>query len=355
MTSPFVIFALPRSRTAWLSCFLTYREWVCAHEEIRHARSLEDVRAWLKQPCVGSAETAASPWWRLLREYAPETRVVTVRRPVADVVGSLRRSGMPLDYASVERRMRMLDHKLDQIEARWPGVLSVRFSDLESEKACRSVFEHCLPYAHDHAWWSALSGRNIQVNLDALLRYYIAYEPQLTKLALVAKQQTLAEMSRPVVEVDGVTFQTESFDTFYRDGQELFAEHLVQVGEPPDAYQHKNLPLFQALDQMGALHITTARSNGRMFGYLMSILSPSLEAVGLLTAIQTTFFASSDFRGLGMKLQRWSIASLRERGVKEIYMRAGARGSGPKMGALYRRLGATDTGQLFMLDLKEAA
>ncbi len=28
---PFVVFGLPRSRTAWLSRFLTYGDWVCGH------------------------------------------------------------------------------------------------------------------------------------------------------------------------------------------------------------------------------------------------------------------------------------------------------------------------------------
>jgi hypothetical protein len=38
MMAPYLIFALPRSRTAWLAHFLTYRDWTCLHE---HAIQVE--------------------------------------------------------------------------------------------------------------------------------------------------------------------------------------------------------------------------------------------------------------------------------------------------------------------------
>ena len=355
MIRPFFIFGLPRSRTAWMARFLTYGEWNCGHEEIRHLRSMDDVKAWLGQPCTGTAETAGAPWWRLVQCLAPDARIVVVRRPVAAVVASLMNLGLTFNEASLTVAMQRLDAKLDQIERRVPGVLSVQFDDLATEATCARVFEHCLPYQHDPAWWAAIAPVNIQINMHHLMRYYAAYQPQLLKLAKMAKQQTLAGMVRKSVDLDGMTIQQESFDTFFHDGATLFAEHLVQVGEAPDAYMGKNIELLRVLDQLGAMQITTARSNGRMFGYLMAIISPSLESADTTSAMHTTFFASSDVRGLGIKLQRASIEALRERGVDELYLRAGPRGSGPKMGALYRRLGAHDDGQLFKLNLVEAA
>jgi hypothetical protein len=52
-----------------------------------------------------------------------------------------------------------------------------------------------------------------------------------------------------------------------------------------------------------------------------------------------------------MKLQRASLAALRERGVDEVVMRAGHRGSGPRLGTIYRRLGAEEFGNLYRLEL----
>lgn len=346
----FIVYGLPRSRTFWLSRFLSYRDWHCGHDEMRYARSMADVDAWFSQPTTGTVETAAAPWWRLVAKYEP--RVVVVRRPVAEVFSSAAAAGGIPDM----RYLTYLNRKLDQIEARVPSVLSVQYSDLVHEATCAAVFEHCLPYSHDHGWWSYADKVNAQTNLPAIVRYMTAYGLQLQKLSKIAKHMTIASMNRRIsAEMDGMEMQVEPFEVFFRDGQKLFAEHLVQVGEAPDNFLNKNLSLMSLLDKIGALQVVTARSNGRMFGYLMSVISPSLEENDKLCGVQTTFFASPDApRGLGMKLQRFSIESMRQRGVHEVLFRAGVRGDGPRMAPLYKRLGAEDYGQYFSLDLKAA-
>jgi len=250
---------------------------------------------------------------------------------------------------------RVLGHyeqKLNQIERRLPNVLSVRYGDLENEMACAEVFEFCLPYRHDPAWWRAVSGVNVQINLPHLMRYMNAYAPQLTKLAKQARHRIIADMVKECGELDGVTFQVEPFRQFYVDAEPLFREHLVQTEQLPEDYTRKNIPLFEKLDDMGALQCLTARSNGRMFGYLVTVLEPSLDAPGRFLGVHTIFFASPLIRGLGMKLQRASLDVLRERGIHEVQMRAGHRGSGPRLGTFYRRLGAEEFGQLYRLELE---
>ncbi|MDR3415029.1 MAG: hypothetical protein P4L83_02490 [Nevskia sp.] len=354
MRLPFIIYALPRSRTFWLSRFLSYGGWHCGHEELRHLRTLDDAKAWFSQPVTGTAETGAAPWWRLVQSVRPDIRTVVVRRPVSEVVDSLVRLGF--ERSAMEAGMRRLDAKLDQIEARVPGVLSVRFSDLVDEATCARVFAHCLPFKHDPAWWARLAPLNLQIDMPALVRYWNANQAALAKLAAQARQRVLAEMTRhPVVEPNGMTFQQEPFETWLRDARELFESHLVTVGESPDDWRKKNIPLMRKLEELGYMQITTARCNGRMFGYLMSVIGPSLESEDTTSAMHMTFFASQDAPGIGIKLQRASIAALKARGVDEVLLRAGPRGSGPKMGALYRRLGAEDYGQLYLLDTREVA
>ncbi|MBP2290718.1 GNAT family N-acetyltransferase [Azospirillum rugosum] len=355
MSPPFVIFGLPRSRTAWLSRFLTYGDWVCGHEELRHARSLDDVRSWLAQPCTGTAETAAAPWWRLARHLRPDLRVVVVRRDPMASADSLMRLGLFPDRPAVERLMHRLDRKLEQISRRVPDALSVRFEDLEREDACAAVFEHCLPYRHDPEWWGAWAPVNVQCDMRAIVRYCHAHAPQLDKLTAIAKHQTLALMARDEPgDLDGVTIQAEPFDVWLRDAERLFNDHLVAVGEAPGDWQRKNIPLLRALDDLGAMQIMTARCNGRMFGYLMSVISPSLESPDVLSAQHATFYADPAFRGLGIRLQRAALEALRQRGVGEVFARAGVRGDGPRMAPLYHRLGGEDFGQLFRINLTEA-
>jgi len=317
---------------------------------------MDDVRAWFSQPFTGTVETAASPFWRLVRDVCPEARTVVVRRPVAEVVDSLARMGMTFDRSIVEKTIAAFDRKLDQIEARVPGVLSVTFDDLAREETCSAVLEHCLDVPHNPEWWRMMAPINLQTSMAATIRYFQAYEPQLTKLAKVVKHFTVANMSRRVkADLDGVTIQEEAFETFYRDGQSLFADHLIEVGEAPDNFINKNIPLMASLADMGAIRVFTARSNGRMFGYLMTLIAPSLEYRDRTTAIHTAVYASKLVPGLGMRMQRHAEAELRASGIDELFFRAGIRGDGPRMSRMYQRLGAEDFGHLFRLDLKEAA
>ena len=353
---PFVVFSLPRSRSAWLSRFLTYGEWMCGHEELRHMRSLDDVQAWFSQPNIGTAETAGAPWWRLLERFAPDARVLVVRRPRDEVAESLLNlHGTQFDRDKLDAILLKLDRSLDQIEARLPNVLSVSFDSLNEEDTCAAVFEHCLQQPHDPAHWAQMAPVNIQISMPALMRHYAAYAPAMDKLASIAKHETIAAMEPEVNEPpEGITFQTEDFDSWVQDADKLFDEHLVQVGETPGNWQNKNLPLMRGLDNVGAMQIMTARCNGRMFGYLMTIISPSLVSPDILTATNTTFFASPEFPGLGLKLQREAIKELKNKGVDEVFFEAGKRGSGPRISMLYKRLGAQDHGISYRLQLKEA-
>jgi hypothetical protein len=299
---------------------------------------------------MGSAETALAPFWRLLPEDA---RLVLVRRPVAEVKDSLLRinlgDGGYFDPKALDGVLKRTDAKLDQIAARWKGpLMEVRFEDLNTEQACKAIFEHCLPYEFDAEWWRAFSKINLQIAMTPLMRYAKAFGPQMERFAKIAKQKMLSDLaSHQILTPNGMTFAVEPFETFYRDAQWLFMDHLAVVGEAPDAFSAKNLPLLRAMDQNGALHILTARSNGRMFGYLMTEVSPSRESQDRLSAVHTTFFASPDAPGLGMRLEREACRSLKEIGVYEVFGRAGDRGDGARLGAMYRRAGFECDGELY--------
>src|SRR5215469_15128641 len=235
---PFVVLALPRSRTFWTSRYLSYGGWHCGHEECLHLRSLADVRSWLAQPCTGAVETSAAPFWRLLLQLRPDVRVAIIRRPVADVVDSLL-AQLPFDAPLLLHQMRRLDAKLDQVEERCPGVLSVSYDELTTEAGCAALFEHCLPFQHDPLWWQRLADINLQIDLGAMLRYCQAHRAQLVKMAKTAKHRIVADMATNVSrETDGVVFQAEPFSwEAFKEAIPLFAEHLVQTDQSPDDWQ----------------------------------------------------------------------------------------------------------------------
>lgn len=350
---PFVVFSLPRSRTAWLSRYLTYGPWVCGHEEVRYLRSMEDIQSWFMQPFIGSVESDAMFWWRLIERYAPGCRVLVVRRPVPDVVESLLRLGVGERGPHIMNLMRKMDAKLDQITARMPNVLSVEYDELQTEEGCKRLFEHCLLMHHDPAWWQYWIGVNVQVNVHARLRYATTYTKQIIRMRDLATYHVLADMHsrHEKAPYGALEIKEESFETSFPDAQKLFTDHCVEIGEPPDEWTRNNIPILAMMDKMGLLQIMTARANGQMFGYLVSMVGTKVgEEFEDKTATHTLFYASKEWPGAGMKLLRASLARLKERGVEEVYMRSGV-GAGARIETVYKRMGAEYEGRLFKLRL----
>jgi hypothetical protein len=150
---------------------------------------------------------------------------------------------------------------------------------------------------------------------------------------------------------NAVSIKEETTDDWFRDCQHLFRQHCADVEEHPDNWLNKNWGLFKKLHALGYLQVMIARSNGKAFGYLMTLISPSLESTKGLIAQHTTLFASKEFPGLGLKLQRAALANLKSKGVGEVVMRAGVRGDGERISSLYRRLGAEDFGRMYRVEL----
>lgn len=164
-----------------------------------------------------------------------------------------------------------------------------------------------------------------------------------------SKQQTTGGGQRQPME--GFTFQEEEYDAWLVDAQPLFRLHMATTGQNPDGAMMKNIPLGRQLAHAGALVVTTARQNGRIFAYLLSMISPTLDEAGVLTAHLMLPFASPDAPGVGKKLQSATIEMLRGKGISQVFARAGVRGDGPRLGRLYKRLGFIDDGALYRLDL----
>lgn len=342
----FIVYSLPRSRSFWLSRFLSYNGYETGHDEIIRFRSYDDIVSWFKLG-MGSVETGASPFWRT----APTNiKTITIRRNPDDVIQSLLKCGT-FDIPKMEKTIRYLDKKLDQIEARVPGVISYSYDDLKRESTCKAIFEHCLPFKHDHKRWQKLDRLNLQINLPHQMNYMMMYEPQLTKLAKQIKHKTIQNM-QPDIEIDGITFVDEpDFDIALRDGHKLLEDHCVLIDQTPDDVDKKNVPLLKALFENGNLQILSARSNGRMFGYIMTIIGPTMESTTELRAEHTIFYADESFKGLGKQLQKEAVNLLKQKGISEIHARAGVRGDGPRLAAMYRRMGAESLGEMFKFRL----
>lgn len=161
----FIVYALPRSRTYWLSQFLNYAPWRCHHDLALDVDNVRDFVARFKSGHVGTVETGTVLGWKILRKMMPRARVAVVRRPLSEVRESLAAFGIKLERGDLERKDALLDEVAD-----CPETLSVSFADLQNEACCARLFEHCLQRPFDSGWWLGLSSRNLQIDMHARLK-----------------------------------------------------------------------------------------------------------------------------------------------------------------------------------------
>lgn len=182
MNQPFIVYALPRSRTAWLAEFLSYKDWQCGHEQAIFLRSVDDIKRLFALPKTGVVETAAAQAWRIIHHHVPNIKAVVVRRPIDDVMRSMVNIDLQGEaYYDVPRLRKVMEYgnrMLDEI-SKQPDVLTVDFDDLSTMQGCKVIFEHCLPYEFDRGWWEFMVDQNIQVDVLSVIRLYHENRPQI--------------------------------------------------------------------------------------------------------------------------------------------------------------------------------
>ena len=205
---PFIIYTAGRSRTAWLSAFLNYGDYVCHNEMAVTFRDLDQVKAFFSGK-VGSAETGAVPGWRLVEYLVPGIKTAVILREPEDVVASFARSAIASFATIDEARLRKIiayeNRCLQEVAAR-PDVFVARFEDLESEDVCRRLFEHCLPYPFDRSWWRMFRRQNIQSDAASVVRYYLNNKDGVEGFKRLCKRQLIAWARSGAIRKDAHAF-----------------------------------------------------------------------------------------------------------------------------------------------------
>jgi hypothetical protein len=138
--NPFLIFALPRSRTAWLSVMLTEGNVRCYHEGIAKF-NLDGMSRKLtgRGHIAGNSDSGMSFFHEKILADLPGARIVVIRRPLDEVRKSMFRFGI-IDKAGV---LNLADAALNSI-ARRPGALVIDFKDIDLA-ACVAIWNHVAP------------------------------------------------------------------------------------------------------------------------------------------------------------------------------------------------------------------
>lgn len=93
---PFFIIALPRSRTAWLSAFLTTDAGKCLHDPLSQCESLDDLKSLMvSYEAIGCVDTSSPLFFNAIYARWPDAKYLFVFREPLEIAASLDALGMP--------------------------------------------------------------------------------------------------------------------------------------------------------------------------------------------------------------------------------------------------------------------
>ena len=144
-----------------------------------------------------------------------------------------------------------------------------------------------------------------------------------------------------------ITYQVEQWHDCLPEMEALWPLHWQEVAADKDVIPlEPNYEMYNMLVQTGQLHLLTARSDGKLIGYHVSIVRPHLHYKSSLSAFTDMYFIHPDFRKgmVGVNIFRAAEKSLKQRGVQKMF-------TGTKlsldMGRIFERLGWKETERLY--------
>jgi len=140
-----------------------------------------------------------------------------------------------------------------------------------------------------------------------------------------------------------ITYQLEPWATYFRDCQALWPEHYDEIAVQKDRMAMRpDVATYEALEAAGRLQIVTVRDDGRMVGYLLSVIRPHLHYADVLCGFEDAYFlAKSHRRGMtGVKLIREAVRHMQGVGVRKAFFMTKV---ALNMGPIFERLGFTAT------------
>lgn len=337
MTAPFFVLGLPRSRTAWLSRYLSYWPRRCGHDLAITSGTVAGFVGNIGTRFDGTCETAGMLGWDAIKFHFPTANVAVVRRPLGQVMDSLARFGVHPDKADMERRAALLDRVSDE-----PGVMTVDYDLLGQKEVRKALFEHCLELPLDDNWDSIFANWNIQVDMPTRLADLAKYAPQTERLKTEAA--AYAAMPKDVVLAE------EPWSAIWPECDKLGAQHFDEVDSGVEPRRPFKLDdgAMDAMNKAGILKIYTARRAGKMLGYCTWNVTTDVESKGLLIAIQGAWFCLPK-AAAGVSLFMFALRKLTELGVKVAFPHHRLQGRGDRLGTFFKRLGAKEIKHEFSL------
>lgn len=178
---PFLILSLPRSRTAWLSSFLTVGNVFCHHDISGSVKDVETMagKIWNSPgQFVGNSDSGNVLVFNRLSQLLNRPALVMVLRPIEECVRSFARvSG--LDEAAVREGLKTMENRLECVArvTKLP-LLAVNYEDLDSLDTIVRIWAHVapgLPFPVAH--YEKMSKLHVEVDPFAMAQAAVTGQP----------------------------------------------------------------------------------------------------------------------------------------------------------------------------------
>jgi len=146
MARRFIVVARPRSRTSWLATFLNAGGAVCQHDIVDICPGpLAYQEALNVAEISGAVDTGAVLVLSEILEAMPDCVVAVIERPRTACETDLLRAG-------VNMNMSVYDKCMDDAKE-LPGVLVVKYEDLDDEYTVRNLWQHLIGTTFPKLWY----------------------------------------------------------------------------------------------------------------------------------------------------------------------------------------------------------
>lgn len=182
----FMILANPRSRTKWLSEYLSRDGFRCGHDILLGCRDVDEYLERLRN-LDGTVETSAAMGYKIWKQQFPEAKFVIINRMPFEVGESFAALGFEPDWMFIYIQDLMLWKACEDIER------SVLFS-FESLARVETRRDLCgyLDFIFDSDWDSIMEEKKIEI--DAQARFKLLSEFPL--------QNLYSDMMRRVIQIE---------------------------------------------------------------------------------------------------------------------------------------------------------
>lgn len=114
------------------------------------------------------------------------------------------------------------------------------------------------------------------------------------------------------------------YDDFIAEAWPLIRAHWNEVGSHRDVLRlDPDHERYRALEKVGALHILTARLDGKIIGYMFVLVTRHPRDRGAIAATDDVIYAAPQYRRhhVGAKMLREALRRVEELGVNIVFFR----------------------------------